>query len=64
VTHYKETRYGFEYGPMEVERACSDDKWGVVITLKTPKEHITIRSTPTGLIRVGKLVKLVKEHKL
>ena len=53
VMHYKETRYGFEYGCAEVERLCSDKRKGwVAIGIKTPKAHISIYITKTGKIRI------------
>jgi hypothetical protein len=51
------TPYGFKWGPVEVQRWCSDDKGGVVIGLITKRESVEIRVTPTGLIRVGAPVK-------
>lgn len=48
------TLYGFEWGPVEVKRACSDPRHGVWLLLETPKQHLEIRVTRTGLFRVGK----------
>jgi len=60
MTLLNQTLYGFIWGPLEIERCCSDPKWGVLITLSTDKEKIEIRSTPTGLLRVGKVEKKVE----
>ena len=49
-----ETRYGFRWGPLTVERCASDD-WGVAIYLRTPRQNVLVRVTPSGLIRVGAL---------
>ena len=52
--HYEETPYGFQWGPALIERCVSDPKWGVVLTITTPKERYQVRVTPTGLVRVHK----------
>lgn len=57
MTHYAETSYGFEYGAAKIERTMPDDKFGVVITISTPRELVDIRVTPTGFIRVGTVAK-------
>jgi hypothetical protein len=49
-----ETRYGFRWGPVDIERTASDPKWGVVLYLRTPRQCIEVRVTPTGLFRIGK----------
>ena len=51
--HYKEIKYGFEYGSAIIERLFSDDKKGwITIGIKTPKDDIQIYVTKTGKIRV------------
>lgn len=50
--HYKETRYGFEYGAATVERFHSQDGH-VCIQLRSSKELLDIRVTKTGIIRIG-----------
>jgi hypothetical protein len=52
--HYKETRYGFEYGAAKVERIFSDEKNGwVVIGVQTVRKHaIQIYVTKTGKVRI------------
>jgi hypothetical protein len=49
--------YGFTWGPATIERSCSDDKWGVLLTIRTPRGSQKIRVTPTGFVRVGKFSK-------
>ena len=53
--HYEDIPYGFRWGPLEIERVGSFEKWGVVLELKTPKQSLLIRVTPSGLIRVGEV---------
>lgn len=48
---HEETTYGFKYGPANVERAASDEKAGVLLTIKTPRKLLVVRVTPSGLIR-------------
>lgn len=51
--HYKETKYGFEYGSARIYRATSDEKVGwSVIMVETPKTVIQIYTTKTGKVRV------------
>jgi len=51
--HYKETKYGFEYGSANVQRLVSDDSKGwVTIGIATPKNEIQVYVTKTGKIRV------------
>lgn len=51
--HYKETKYGFEYGSAEISRGMSDDKQGwAVLMVNTPKTTIKIYATKTGKVRV------------
>lgn len=45
------TRYGFNFGSMEVTRTCGDEFGNHVISVKTPKKKLSIRSTPTGQLR-------------
>lgn len=51
--HYRETRYGFEWGAAKVSR-CASHKGHVVLTVVTPKERLDIRVTPSGLIKLDK----------
>ena len=53
--HYKETKYGFEYGAAKVERIFSDEKKGfVTLGIKTPKHKhgLQIYVTKTGKVRI------------
>ena len=51
--HYKETKYGFQYGALSIERHMSDDKKGwVIIGLKTPKCELDVYVTKTGKVRI------------
>ena len=54
---YQETEYGFRYGALTIER-CASHNGHVVISLKTPRETVYIRSTPTGLLRTSKIIKV------
>lgn len=50
------TEFGFEYGPAEVTRLCTDGDGGVWIEIATARRRMRIRVTPTGLIRVTEVV--------
>lgn len=53
---YRETKYGFEYGPVEVERVTSYEEkrgMGVLVWLKTKQGALEIRVTPAGFFRVN-----------
>jgi len=60
MTKTEITQYGFIWGPLEVRRLVSDNKFGVVIKLKTNKESIDVRITPSGLIRLEEIIKVKK----
>jgi len=45
------TDYGFRYGPSEVIRVCSGEKFGVVLLVCGKHEEVEIRVTPGGYIR-------------
>jgi hypothetical protein len=52
--HFITTNFGFEWGPVGIERACSDDKRGcVVLLLKTKKypKGIEMYVTKSGIVR-------------
>lgn len=49
--HYRETRYGFEWGAAAVERQISH-KGAVQFVVRSPRQEMTVYVTPTGLIRV------------
>ena len=48
----EDTRYGFVYGPVTIERCCDDKKAGVFIWMGTKREQMIIRVTPGGRISV------------
>jgi len=48
------TLHGFDWGPVSVKRFQEDPKFGVVLRIKTGRDQIFIRVTPSGLIRTGK----------
>lgn len=54
MAEYKTTQYGFKWGSLELERACSDEKKGWVIALIKTKKYpqgIQIYVTKTGKVR-------------
>jgi hypothetical protein len=54
--YYTETRYGFEYGAAKIERVMSH-KGHVLLHVYTGKQLLSIRVTPSGLIRLSDIVK-------
>lgn len=50
--HFKETRFGFEWGNMNVLRCISGEKFGHVIEVQGRDKSIVIRTTPSGRLRV------------
>ena len=60
MTHYRESKYGFEYGAAIVERAASH-KGYVSFMIRTERQLLQIDVTPTGFIRVGKPIKIHKD---
>ena len=54
--YFEDTRYGFIYGGMTVERLCSDKREGWVVlgvaTKKYPKWKLQIYVTKTGKVRI------------
>lgn len=51
----KNTQYGFEWGPVNISRACSDEKKGWVTLLVETEKHpngIQIYVTKSGKVRV------------
>jgi hypothetical protein len=68
--HYAETKYGFDWGAVKIERFFSDSKKGlVVLSLETPKHQrenlLQIYVTKTGKVRIfdahGEWFKIKKE---
>ena len=49
----KETRYGFKWGPVKIERYFHNDKGWVVIGVETEKEALQIYVTKTGKVRIS-----------
>ena len=58
-----ETPFGFDWGPASIERCISDEKWGVVLTIRTARESVDARVTPSGLIRLGEARKAGRPRK-
>ena len=52
MTHYRDTKHGFEFGDMAVERLHTDDKFGSLIEIISSRQRAQIRVTPKGLIKV------------
>lgn len=44
------TDFGFQYGAASVSRLHSDQTGEVWIEVKTPRQSLTVRVTPSGLI--------------
>ena len=61
VSDTKITQYGFTMGPCEVTRIAADPKWGSYVEVAGKRQRIEIRVTPSGLLRVGKIINR-KEH--
>lgn len=51
-----ETRFGFRWGPVRVDRFWSD-KRGVMLGILTDRGCVQVFVTPTGFVRVGKMDK-------
>lgn len=53
MTRYEVTQFGFNWGSLDVERACSDSKTGwVTLLLRTEKMSIQVYVTKTGKIKL------------
>jgi hypothetical protein len=51
--NFKETPYGFQYGPAKIERMTSDEKAGwICLMLDTEKTGVQIMVSKTGNITV------------
>ena len=50
ATHYEETRYGFEWGSLAVNRLISDPKGGYLLEVRTPYRVLEIRVSPSGKV--------------
>jgi hypothetical protein len=42
------TRYGFDWGPMSVERLCHIDGRGYVLTIRTEHQEMQVHVTEAG----------------
>lgn len=61
------TKCGFivnEIANYEVSRVCSLKKWGEILSIKTKKEEIEIRITPSGIIKIYKHEKLANNQQI
>ena len=56
MTDFELTRYGFRWGPMHVDRCCSDKRGGVVLRVSSKpfpescERYVDIRVSPGGKI--------------
>ena len=57
-----ETKYGFEWGPLSIERIAHNDSFGVIIYVSGKREQVEIRVTPSGLVRVGEVEKIERRE--
>lgn len=48
----QDTRFGFSWGPVKVER-FTEHRGSVYLTLSTARQLVDVRVTPSGLIRIG-----------
>jgi hypothetical protein len=55
---FNETRYGFDWGPLKIERIASDPKFGVVVFVGSEREQYELRVTPKG----NKVLMTKREH--
>ncbi len=42
------TQYGFDFGPLKVERTFGDKRWGYGVHVTIGKRVLSIESTPGG----------------
>lgn len=54
------TKFGFVFGPVEVTRICSAHG-DAYVRVTTARQEIDIRVTPTGIIRLGRIIQRVKK---
>lgn len=53
MIRYEVTQFGFNWGSLDVERACSDSKTGwVTLLLTTEKMSIQVHVTKSGKIKI------------
>lgn len=53
IPYANKTKYGFQDGPAEVQRICTETDGSVVIAIITARQRLEVRVTPSGLIRFG-----------
>lgn len=61
------TKCGFivnEIANYEVSRSCSMKKWGEILSVKTKKEEIEIRITPSGIIKIYGHTNLINKQQI
>ena len=63
MTHYRDTKHGFEFGDMIVERLHLDDKFGSMIEIVTSRKRVQIQVTPKGLIKVSMVMDRINRDK-
>ena len=63
ATRYEETTYGFNWGPLEVNRLMSDPKGGFVMEVRTPYQVLEIRASPSGKV-ISTAVKPLRKLKV
>lgn len=55
------TQCGFTMGPATVTRIHQDDKLGAFLEVSGQRQRIEIRVTPSGLLRVSKVIKKARK---
>mgnify|MGYP001603501688 CR=1 FL=1 len=48
MSELEETKYGFKWGPLIVERDASDPKGGYLLSIYTASAKVEVRVTPKG----------------
>lgn len=59
---YCETRYGFIWGAMDIQRVYSH-RGAVCLALVTPRQEWRVKVTPSGIVRVEKQKRRKRERK-
>ena len=50
---FKQTQYGFQWGPVTIERHISDDARGLVVfEIKTAKCNFDVYATRSGMVKI------------
>ena len=50
MSDLRETRYGFNWGPLVVQREISDPKLGYILRVRTAHKALEIRTSPRGRV--------------